>query len=90
MINLICACGKHPPNLETKTMTDKTTNDQKSIQKLRELTKLQCSDGNWNYNNYMHGMANGMIFALSLFDGVEPIFLDAPPEWLEATEMNDD
>jgi len=30
------------------------------IEKLRELVKVQSSDGNWNYSEYMLGMANGL------------------------------
>ncbi len=49
---------------------------------LAEMVAVQCSDGNWNYDPYMHGMANGMIYALALIDDVEPEFLEAPGEWL--------
>lgn len=56
---------------------------QNSLQALRDLTQVQCTDGNWNCNPYMHGMANGMIFALSLFEAGEPKYLDAPAEWLK-------
>lgn len=54
----------------------------KSRDVLREMTAVQCSNGNWNYDPYMHGMANGMILALSLFDDTSPEYLDAPQEWL--------
>ena len=33
---------------------------------------MQCSDESWNYDPYMHGMANGMIFDVSLFDNKPP------------------
>ena len=55
---------------------------EKSIKTLRELTETQCSSGNWDYDAYMHGMANGMIFALSLFDDKRPDYLDPPAVWL--------
>lgn len=51
------------------------------VEKLREVTKTQCSDGNWNANSYMHGMANGMILALAIMDDVEPEYLDKPEQW---------
>jgi len=54
---------------------------QNSLQTLRDLTQVQCSDGNWDHDQYMHGMANGMIFALSLFEAGEPEYLEAPKEW---------
>ena len=56
---------------------------QDSVKRLREMKDVQCSDGNWNYDPYMHGMANGMIFALSLFDNKPPEYLQAPKEWLK-------
>lgn len=52
------------------------------LEKLKEMTALQCRDGNWNYDPYMHGMANGMIFSRGLMEAKEPKFLDAPKEWL--------
>ena len=52
------------------------------INKLREMTAVQCSDGNWNYDPYMHGMANGMIFSLALIEDEKPVYLEAPKIWL--------
>lgn len=54
------------------------------IEKLRNLVQIQCSDGNWNYDHYMHGMANGMILALSVLENSIPKFLEAPRQWLAA------
>lgn len=50
---------------------------------LKEMTEIQCSHGNWDYDAYMHGMANGMIFALSLFGDKRPEYLEAPDVWGE-------
>jgi hypothetical protein len=61
----------------------------KSVDTLREMLQVQCSGGNWNYDPYMHGMANGMIFALSLFDDKEPQYLEAPEVWLKDIPNND-
>ncbi len=55
---------------------------QNSLKTLREMLAVQCRSGNWNYDQYMHGMANGMIFALSLFDDKNPEYLEAPEVWL--------
>ncbi len=49
---------------------------------LKQLTDVQCDDGNWNYDPYMHGMANGMIFSQSVMEGCEPKYKDAPDTWL--------
>ncbi len=52
------------------------------IEKLREMVKVQCTDGNWNYSEYMHGLANGMICALAIVTDEDPKYLSAPEEWL--------
>lgn len=64
-------------------MMKKTINITGAVKTLSEMKDVQCSDGNWNYDPYMHGMANGMIFALSLFDDKEPEYLEAPEQWLK-------
>lgn len=53
------------------------------IAELEEIVKIQLQDGNWNYDPYMHGMANGLILALALLKDEEPKFLKAPAEWLK-------
>ncbi len=55
----------------------------KVISKLEDVTKIQTSDGNWNYDPYMQGMANGLILALSIAKGDDPVFLEAPEVWLK-------
>ena len=52
------------------------------VKELEKMTDVQCSDGNWNFDPYMHGMANGMIFSLSLMKDEEPKYLDPPKKWL--------
>ena len=52
------------------------------IEALKEQIKIQCSDGNWNYDPYMHGLANGLICALATIEGKEPKYLTAPKIWL--------
>lgn len=55
---------------------------EKALSDLDNVTSIQCADGNWNYDPYMQGMANGLILAQSIIKGHEPSFLGAPPEWL--------
>lgn len=52
---------------------------------VRNATDIQRSPGNWNCNHYMHGMANGLIFALHTMENGEgtPPYLDAPKKWLD-------
>ena len=57
------------------------------IEALEEQVKVQCSHGNWNYDRYMHGMANGLICALATVKGEEPKYMDAPESWLCDTEL---
>ena len=53
------------------------------VESLNDLIKVQCADGNWNYDPYMHGMANGLLLAMSLFNNKPCEFLDAPEEWIK-------
>jgi hypothetical protein len=53
-----------------------------TIEKLKELIAIQGQNGNWDYDPYMHGMYNGMVIALSVLDGKEPEFREAPARWL--------
>jgi len=59
------------------------------VEALKDLLKVQCANGNWNYDAYMHGMANGMILAMSLFTRGAPEFLEAPKVWLESIPNTD-
>lgn len=54
-----------------------------ATEKLKDVLNVQCANGNWNYDPYMHGLANGLIMAASLLDDVEPKFLKAPDVWLK-------
>lgn len=54
----------------------------KNLNCIEELVKGQCSNGNWTYDNYMHGMANGMILIQAIILNTTPKFLSAPKKWL--------
>lgn len=49
----------------------------KRREKLRDVTRIQCSSGNWNYGDdgYMRGMANGLLVAMAAMDDSR----DTPP-----------
>lgn len=51
------------------------------IQTLRSAIAIMREDGNWNWDEYNFGLANGMIFAESVLSGVEPAFLQTPEVW---------
>ncbi len=55
---------------------------RKSLKNLKDIVDTQCTDGNWNYDPYMRGMANGLLLAQSVLDGQTPEFKEAPPEYL--------
>jgi hypothetical protein len=49
------------------------------IEKVRDVRRIQGSDGNWNYSAYMRGMYNGLELALSILEGErDPEYRDAP------------
>jgi hypothetical protein len=56
---------------------------QDVLDEFDELLAIQTSSGNWDYNPYMHGMANGMILMRTIISGEEPDYLDAPEHWRE-------
>ena len=67
--------------IEDSIMTEAMV--KQAVEALRDVTNVQCSDGNWNHDPYMHGMANGLLLALSFFEAGKVEFLEAPDEWLE-------
>ena len=62
---------------------DATTRDgAKVLEELDQVIAIQCQPGNWNWDPYMHGMANGLLLARATLTGEDPVYLDAPPAWL--------
>ncbi len=55
---------------------NKTINNR--INELEKLLDVQTKSGNWDHDPYMHGMANGMILAMSVITEESPEFLAAP------------
>jgi len=58
---------------------------KKRINNLEDVIDIQCSNGNWNYDPYMQGMANGLLLAHHIITGYkgELIYLEAPKKWLK-------
>ncbi len=51
---------------------------------LDSVLAVQCSNGNWNYDPYMMGLANGLILARHILrndEGVPP-YKTQPKQWL--------
>jgi len=57
-----------------------------AIENLENIMMIQLSDGNWNYDPYMHGLANGLICAHSVITGCDPNYVDAPEDGFSAPE----
>lgn len=57
-------------------MTDKLIGD------VRHMLDVQGQTGNWDFDPYMHGLYNGIEFALSILEKREPKFKSAPEKWL--------
>ena len=53
------------------------------ISTLEQQLEIQSMHGNWNFDPYMHGFTNGMIYAIALMKGSTSVeFKDAPEEWM--------
>lgn len=57
--------------------------DVEKIKVMKEMIEIQGLDGNWNCDSYMHGMYNGMEFMLSIAEGRQPVYKEAPEQWKE-------
>ena len=56
-------------------------NDIRIIE-LQDVIDIQCTEGNYNCDEYMWGLANGLILAMSVLTRKEPKFLDKPEYFL--------
>lgn len=52
------------------------------VKSIKAVCDVQRANGNWNYDHYMHGMANGMLLIAAMVEGREYEPLDPPDEWL--------
>lgn len=59
--------------------------DKKNLDNLEDVIKIQCSNGNWNYDDYMMGLANGMLLARHIVTGRKDDvpFMETPKKWLK-------
>lgn len=49
---------------------------EKRLKDLKNICDIQCSEGNFDVNEYMRGMANGLILAVSIFEGTDPKYIE--------------
>lgn len=59
------------------------TSLEQGLEGLMDIIKIQCSDGNWNYDEYMFGLANGMLLSEATLKGTDPIFLNRPKKFID-------
>lgn len=71
-----------PNNAITASMTPE--------EELDDLIAVHCADGNWNYDQYMHGLANGLLLAKAVLNSREPEYLEAPKTWKKDVELKAD
>ncbi len=57
------------------------------IEKVRDITKIQCYPGNWDKNEYMRGLANGLLIAVAILEVKEPTLKEHKPK--EENEMGE-
>jgi len=50
---------------------------KKRIESLKSCVEVQGTDGNWNFDEYMRGMYNGLELALSIMENRNPIYKDS-------------
>ncbi|MFP7275770.1 hypothetical protein SFC17_12650 [Bacillus paralicheniformis] len=48
--------------------------NEQTLRAMREMVKIQGTDGNWDYDEYMCGMYNGMELMLSVIENREPVY----------------
>lgn len=49
---------------------------------LEDVIKIQCSRGNWDYDPYMMGMANGLLLAQNIMQGYPELkYMSKPKRW---------
>lgn len=74
------AAALNPPRVEIP---------QARLDSLQDLVRVQSSEGNWNYDPYMFGLANGLLLAQAVIEGTECKYFETPPIWQRGNEPSD-
>lgn len=61
--------------------------DAKHLEQLDNCTAIAISPGNADVNDYLRGMANGLLLAQSIFKGGEPKYIHHPDEKLSRSRV---
>lgn len=54
---------------------------QQRAGQLKRIAGKMTEDGNWDHDPYSLGMTNGLLIALCLLDGKDPVYLKPPEKW---------
>ena len=68
-------------------VTDGNSEFVRRFDDLRKCTDIQCSSGNYDCNEYMYGMANGLILALHIMQGsldTNVPYMEKPAKWIDS------
>lgn len=52
------------------------------LEDMRQVLNIQGYDGNWDYDEYMFGLYNGMEMMLAIAENREPVFKEKPSEFI--------
>lgn len=70
--------------------TEPTIDWGKRIESINDQLKIQASAGNWNYNDYMLGMFNGMECVVATIEGREPKYRSKPEDGFISEKLPDE
>lgn len=59
-------------------LTEELEKEKKKARQIAEVTKIATSPGNADANEYMRGMANGLVVADATVNDKEPVFVEPP------------
>ena len=59
------------------------------VDKVRQIRDIQAQDGNWDYNQYMCGMFNGLELAMAILENREPEYKKPPEPAMGAIEYKE-
>ncbi len=52
--------------------------NKNKLETMKKALRIQGYDGNWNYDEYMFGLYNGMELMLAYAEGREPVYREIP------------
>ncbi|CAM3637993.1 hypothetical protein [Mesobacillus zeae] len=62
--------------------------NKNQIEAMKESLKIQGYSGNWNYDEYMFGIYNGMELMVAIAENREPVYKEKPKRWLKDRKVD--